>query len=353
MRILIVEDELLNLQSLMHKINVFTGDSAELFPCDHPRAAVAAADQHDFDLALIDIQLPGMSGIELARVLKSRQEAMRIAFTTGHNDYASEAFDVGAIDYLLKPILPDRLNRLLMRVQNEKQETGKRSVQNNSNEDIGSDTMITGVRPVINLFGRFAVYAGTEPLRWKRIKSAELFAYLLVHMDRPVSKYQISEALWPELPEDKSLVNLQTAIYQLRKNLSVFDRSQIKIEYADNNYRLVAVGCEIDLLDFEQAFVIAQAAMLDQKKYMPRQIEECFAKAVRLYQEPLLERENWTWVHSFKVEIEHKYVEALRYLISDACLRGDKLSMRGYLQKLAAAYGDPDLSFEDFLQLCE
>ena len=353
MRILIVEDELLNLQSLMHKINNFTGEDAELFPCDHPRAAIAAADKHDFDLALIDIQLPGMSGIELARVLKSRQVAMRIAFTTGHNDYASEAFDVGAIDYLLKPIIPDRLNRLLARVQNEKQETGKRRAKENNRLDTESVNMIAGVKPVINLFGRFTVYAGAEPLRWKRSKSAELFAYLLIHMGRPLSKYQISEDLWPDLPEDKSLVNLQTAIYQLRKDLSVFDRSQIKIEYADNNYRLVTADCEIDLLEFEQAFVIAQKAMLEQKKYLPRQIEEGFAKAVRLYREPLLSREGWSWSHVYQVEQEYKYVEALRYLISDACLRGDKISMRGYLKKLAIAYGESDLSFEEFLQLCE
>lgn len=58
-----------------------------------------------FDLCILDIEMPGVNGIELARQLKGKP----VIFTTAYKDYASEAFDIDAIDYIIKPIKPERL----------------------------------------------------------------------------------------------------------------------------------------------------------------------------------------------------------------------------------------------------
>ena len=251
---MIVEDELLNLESLIYKVSDFSVCETRVFSFDNPKDAAAAADKQVFDLALIDIKMPGMSGIELARILRDKQNELQVAFTTGYNNYATEAYDVGAIEYLLKPVKKERLHKLLNRICSE----GEQKKRLNNEEIIKDKAKKENLQPVIKLFGSLTVFVGDEILHWKRSKSAELFAFLLVHMGKPVSKYQICESLWPELTENKALVNLQTAIYQLRKNLAVFERSQIKIEYADNNYCMFIHCCNVDLIEFEAAFVVAK-----------------------------------------------------------------------------------------------
>ena len=68
-----------------------------------------------FDVILLDIQMPGLDGLELARILGRFVEPPAIVFVTAHEEHALEAFDVGASGYLLKPIDRERLERVLRR----------------------------------------------------------------------------------------------------------------------------------------------------------------------------------------------------------------------------------------------
>jgi two-component system, LytTR family, response regulator AlgR len=77
-------------------------------------ARVAAA---PIDLVLLDIRMPEMGGIEVARHLQELREPPAIVFTTAYESYAVDAFDVHAVDYLLKPIRAARLAAALARVR--------------------------------------------------------------------------------------------------------------------------------------------------------------------------------------------------------------------------------------------
>ena len=68
------------------------------------------------DAVFLDINMPGLSGLELAAVLGNFAEPPPVVFVTAHDDKAVEAFDVGAVDYLLKPIRRDRLDEAVRRV---------------------------------------------------------------------------------------------------------------------------------------------------------------------------------------------------------------------------------------------
>ena len=68
------------------------------------------------DAVFLDINMPGLSGIELAGVLANYAHRPAIVFVTAHDDKAVAAFDVGAVDYLLKPIREDRLDEAVRRV---------------------------------------------------------------------------------------------------------------------------------------------------------------------------------------------------------------------------------------------
>jgi DNA-binding LytR/AlgR family response regulator len=76
--------------------------------------AIALAGVHRPDIVFLDIRMPGQSGIEAARMLYER---CHIVFVTAYDQYAVQAFDQGAIDYLLKPVDADRLRRTCDRLR--------------------------------------------------------------------------------------------------------------------------------------------------------------------------------------------------------------------------------------------
>jgi DNA-binding LytR/AlgR family response regulator len=68
------------------------------------------------DVVFLDIRMPGLDGLELARVLRRFAEPPSVVFVTAHEDRAVDAFELGAVDYLLKPLREDRLAESLRRV---------------------------------------------------------------------------------------------------------------------------------------------------------------------------------------------------------------------------------------------
>jgi DNA-binding LytR/AlgR family response regulator len=77
-------------------------------------AAVAAAEQHRPQVVFLDVQMPGLDGLEVARVLAG---SAHVVFITAFDHYAVQAFDEGAVDYLLKPLESVRLARAIQRVK--------------------------------------------------------------------------------------------------------------------------------------------------------------------------------------------------------------------------------------------
>ncbi len=68
------------------------------------------------DVVFLDVHMPGLDGLELARVLAALAEPPTVVFVTAHDDRAVEAYDVGAVDYLLKPLRAERLAASLSRI---------------------------------------------------------------------------------------------------------------------------------------------------------------------------------------------------------------------------------------------
>jgi two-component system response regulator LytT len=69
-----------------------------------------------YDVVFIDVEMPGLSGLDAARLVHGRTGAPQLVFVTAHEQYAIEAFAVEALDYLLKPVDPERLAQVVRRL---------------------------------------------------------------------------------------------------------------------------------------------------------------------------------------------------------------------------------------------
>ena len=72
-------------------------------------------EERDFDILLLDVEMGGMDGVELAKRVRREDDAVQIVFITGYTDYISEGYEVAALHYLTKPVDEDKLFRVLTR----------------------------------------------------------------------------------------------------------------------------------------------------------------------------------------------------------------------------------------------
>jgi len=89
------------------------------------RAAVELIKNHNADVIFLDINMPGFSGIQLAEVLKSHPNPPAIIFVTAYSNFALQAFEVNAIDYLIKPVETERLHTALDKLKKTAQPTNE------------------------------------------------------------------------------------------------------------------------------------------------------------------------------------------------------------------------------------
>ena len=80
-------------------------------------AALETIGEHQPDIAFLDIRMPGLTGLEVATAMADASPATQIVFVTAYNQYAIDAFEKGAVDYLLKPIVRERLVSTIVRLK--------------------------------------------------------------------------------------------------------------------------------------------------------------------------------------------------------------------------------------------
>jgi two-component system, LytTR family, response regulator len=112
-RAFVLDDEPLAVKRLMRMLAA-TGRVDVVGHAIDPGEALAFLRAHPIDVLFLDIQMPGLTGFEL---LGELQPQPLVIFTTAYDRYALEAFDVNSIDYLLKPIEPERLDRALDKLE--------------------------------------------------------------------------------------------------------------------------------------------------------------------------------------------------------------------------------------------
>src|SRR5579859_7347318 len=123
LRVLIVDDEPLAVERLQILCSHIAGvDLAGT--ATEGAAALRLVEALKPDLLLLDIAMPGLDGMAVARTLEAEAKRPAVIFVTAFDQFAVAAFDVAAVDYLLKPVAQDRLERAIARVRSLTEKVG-------------------------------------------------------------------------------------------------------------------------------------------------------------------------------------------------------------------------------------
>jgi DNA-binding LytR/AlgR family response regulator len=115
LRVLVLDDETPALDELSWLLRR-DGRIAEVHATDSPTEALRMLKEREIDAVFLDIQMPGLDGIELASVLARFKHPPAVVFVTAHEKHAVEAFELAAVDYVLKPVREDRIAEAVRRV---------------------------------------------------------------------------------------------------------------------------------------------------------------------------------------------------------------------------------------------
>ena len=188
-----VDDEVLMLGALVTAIKASPDISrvSQFSNCDE---ALDFVKENAIDIAFLDINMRGMSGLALAEKIIASCPDCRIVFCTGYEEYAIPAFKLHASGYLMKPVSAKDVQVEIDNIKGFRQ----------------SQKPLT-----VKCFGTFEVYARGEKLTFKRSKTKELFAFLVDRNGSGVTVADIGVALWENDEDQKN----QNYIHQLFRDL--------------------------------------------------------------------------------------------------------------------------------------
>lgn len=204
---------------------------------DDDEDLMAYAETKSLDVVFLDIEMPGKSGMQLAEELRSIDPELSVVFVTAYTQYAVEAFELSAVDYIVKPISKERLKKTLDRIRKSRQPAGKAERK----------------EVMIQCFQRFECRIdGLVSSMNNLIKAKELLAFLVSRRGAATTWEQITEALWPDMDYEKAHNNLYVTTFRLRKWLSENNIAHI-FECRRNSYRIDPSEFECDFYEIEKA----------------------------------------------------------------------------------------------------
>ena len=238
MNAICVDDEALILArtvSLMKKTKLF--NNVESFM--EPEEAIEYLDTTPVDLALLDIDMPQMGGLELADSLKKKNPGIKVIFLTGYSEYAVDAYAMHATGYLLKPVGYERLlSELEYALNTYGEDTGTKSAADNK------------ARVKVETFGYFNILVDGKPMAFKRNKAKELIACLVDRRGQFVSRKDLFYILWEDDDYDRAKQKyLDTIIRSLKDTLEEYDVADI-VEAESGMMRIVPEKIDCDLYRF-------------------------------------------------------------------------------------------------------
>ncbi len=234
MKIIVVDDEQ-HARIRLNEILSSTPDyDVSLF--DRSSYALQYAQENVVDVAFLDISMPEMSGIDLAKALKKINPFINVIFCTGFPQYRQDAIDLHASGYLLKPAETEAVQNAL--------------------ENLLHPPVVTKPHFFARTFGSFDFFVDDTPLHFKRSKSKEMFAYLISIRGASATRKELTAAIFGDQ------YNLQTQNYlsKIYKDL-IFTLDSVGaadlVRRSFNTYSVNTSLFACDLYDYDKGDPIA------------------------------------------------------------------------------------------------
>lgn len=212
MKVLLVDDEQLQLLRLQKACQAVL-PNAEFVTYTNPVKALEENSKTIFDIAFLDIEMPSINGIQLAKKLKKINPLIKVIFVTAYNEYALQAFQVHASGYITKPVNEVKIKEEVDHLQNVAPLASIKKLQ-------------------IKCFGNFEVFHEGEPVRFAYKKSKELFAYLVDREGAAIDINELNTILW----EEDHPSYLRNLIADIQKTLKSLDCDDVFIKRHNECY---------------------------------------------------------------------------------------------------------------------
>lgn len=306
---IVIDDEVLAVE---HISRLLEKAGFTVYAFTNPLEALENEILKSADVFYLDIEMPEISGLKLAEKIHTLNMDCEVVFITGHNQYALEAFDVNAIDYLLKPVTPVQVERSIKRIV--KRRGDKAPYQ----ESVRNDKK----RVHVTLFGKTSVYTDEEDknIRFMTVKVAELFCFMLLQKeDAQISKWKLIDEIWPDKDVNKGSINLRSTISRLNKTFREKD-IQISLKSARNGYQLeVNEDIEVD------AFLLRHIA--DKNYILTEDNLMYFEMIILKYNDMFLEDYDSEWCEMYKT-LYHRYFKMAVKKLMEYYKRGQQDTLR-------------------------
>ena len=177
MTVIVVDDERLVLNAEVAAVRRVLPDS-DVYEFQKYKDAVTFAEDNRIDIAFLDINIKGVTGLQLAETLQTHNPKTNIIFCTGYSEYSLEAHDLYCSAYLMKPITDEKIKKALEHLR------------------YPLSTKIDGLK--VKCFGNFEVYKDGMPIKFIHKKTKELFAYLIDRYGATASTKEIMTVLYED-----------------------------------------------------------------------------------------------------------------------------------------------------------
>ncbi|KAB8138046.1 response regulator [Gracilibacillus oryzae] len=290
MKVILFDDELHALKFFEHQIKNLK-DVKIIGQYTQPYITNKMDQIRDADLIFIDIEMPEVSGLQLAKQILQSHPKKPIVFVTAFKEYAAEAFEIDALDYIVKPIELKRLQVTFERAR----------------AFLASDiTSHSNDKPLlhINLFKELTFALLNQDQRivyWRTSKAKELFLYLLQQHGRAVHSSELIEVLFPHIDVDKAISQLYVTIHHVRKTVKEFE-GYISITNHQKGYILLLNNVKIDVAEFEKQ-------LSDHKNISTETISE-LEEILKLYTGSFLESYDYLWAVAERERLDMIWLQA-------------------------------------------
>lgn len=279
MKVILLDDDSIALDYLEHQLQQIPGiEIAGKFT--DPALAKKKILKQPVDLIFMEIQLPDVDGLQLAEEIIENKPQIKIVFVTGFEAYAIKAFELNALDYLLKPVKLERLKKTLQRM--DRSNTGfdldRLAEQNQSLQ--------------IRMLGHFQMILQGKllpPLRWRTARAQELFLYMLQCRGQFIRKSTLIELLWPEYEPNRAYSLLYTVIYHIRKTLEEYEE-YFSLSNSVDGYILNLNNVLLDVEEWEN-FILSSVTLTSKTI-------GSYVEYMKLFKDDYLKEYDYWWAES-------------------------------------------------------